>query len=200
MSSYIDEDVQTMAIDLHDHAVDYLKSKAKTRILQGLRFAKASYACGLKDAANLVGQALEKLKLFDEAARWYARGVKEGVDLCLHNLAYLHYCQRLTRSHLKTARELFQRSAEKGFPESMFMLGLMYEQGQGTKSDLEQARFWYQQGADAGDIQSMSNLGGLLYFELNSLRDGLELLQMAADHGDMKARKNLIRIAKQKTA
>lgn len=57
------------------------------------------------------------------------------------------------------AISLLTRAADKGLPEAMFNLGIMYYSGQGTTKNDITAKQWYEKAADKGHPAAMYNLG-----------------------------------------
>ena len=56
------------------------------------------------------------------------------------------------------ARRYYTRAAELGNVDAMWVLGILYENGQGVKQDYVQARAWYQKAADAGNAFAKQQL------------------------------------------
>jgi TPR repeat protein len=69
---------------------------------------------------------------------------------------------------------------------AMFMLGRMYQYGQGAKKDVAMARMWYQKSIDKGSVYGMINLaileaeeGNWLKSKLLRLRAGLNAIRIS---------------------
>ena len=54
-----------------------------------------------------------------------------------------------------------KKAAEKGLPESQYILGLLYETGQGVKQSDAEAFKWYKKAAEKGLPQAQLGLGRL---------------------------------------
>ena len=69
------------------------------------------------------------------------------------------------------AFELFQVLAEQGDAESQFVLGMLYDDGEGVKQNYQQAAEWYQKAANQGHAMAQYNLGILYQFGLGVAED-----------------------------
>lgn len=94
----------------------------------------------------------------------------------------------------KTAYEKMKNLAEKGSSPAQFILGVMYENGQGVARDYKNAAKWYRIAADKGYAEAQFNLGGMYLKGIGVLQDSREAmkwLKMAAEQGHDKAQNNL---------
>ena len=111
--------------------------------------------------------------------------------------------------------ELYERSAEKGYPQAMFNLGFMYSDAVEVEQDWEKARYWYSRAAEAGSTVALHRLGVILEegrgcepdpegargcytkaFEAGYPRSGVRLGRMLMSQGKTdKASKIMIRAA-----
>ena len=55
----------------------------------------------------------------------------------------------------------YSRSASRGFAQSQYRLGTLYERGLGTTKDVARARIWYKRAAEQGNVKAMHNLAVL---------------------------------------
>ena len=59
------------------------------------------------------------------------------------------------------ARQWFEKGTTAGDTDSMYLLGVFYDDGLGIKQDYTQARQWYEKAAAAGNARAMYKLGTL---------------------------------------
>jgi TPR repeat protein len=76
----------------------------------------------------------------------------------------------------RAARE-FMTLAKKGEAESQYMLGILYEEGQGLPRDDVEAAFWYARAANQGFVDAYFALGQLFVHRKGDRQD-----RMAAHH------------------
>ncbi len=82
-----------------------------------------------------------------------------------------------TSGDYDTAAREFNMLAVKGDKESQYLLGLLYEEGQGLPRDDVKAAFWYARSAEQGYADAYFALGQLFVH-----RKGERLDRMAAHH------------------
>jgi TPR repeat protein len=63
------------------------------------------------------------------------------------------------RGDYKTAYQLIKPQAEKGDAVAQFILGFMYDEGQGVPQDYAEAAKWYRRAAEPGNAAAQSDLG-----------------------------------------
>ncbi len=89
------------------------------------------------------------------------------------------------------AFESYKLAAQKGDPNAMADLGLLYEKGLGTKQDYAEAFKWFTRGARKGDAEAQNNLGYLYLNGLGVPKDAslaLQWFQRSAGQGLASAR------------
>jgi TPR repeat protein len=104
--------------------------------------------------------------------------------------AQAHLWSILKTTDEKQATMWLMRSAENGYAESIFAVGLMYLHGNGVAEDPQQALQYLKRAADAGIVPAQRHLGVLYRTGPNSLQDDSEAarwLRAAADAGDAEA-------------
>lgn len=77
----------------------------------------------------------------------------------LYSAAMRHY----NAKDYARAAEIFTRAAESGHPQSQYMIGRMYEHGQGVGRNVDTAREWYAKAAEKGESRAkkaMNRLSG----------------------------------------
>lgn len=82
-----------------------------------------------------------------------------------------------TSGDYDTAVREFKLLAEKGDKESQYLLGLLYEEGQGLRKDDVEAAYWYARSAGQGFVDAYFALGQLFVHRKGELQD-----RMAAHH------------------
>lgn len=82
-----------------------------------------------------------------------------------------------TSGDFDTAAREFKILAVKGEKESQYLLGLLYEEGQGLPMDDVEAAFWYARAADQGYVDAYFALGQLFVHRKGERQD-----RMAAHH------------------
>ena len=64
---------------------------------------------------------------------------------------------------LKKAAEFFQKAAQNGDTEGKFMLGLLYDNGEGLKQNKKRAIELYREAAMSGYMRAQANLASMYY-------------------------------------
>ncbi|MBQ6973080.1 MAG: sel1 repeat family protein [Synergistaceae bacterium] len=86
-------------------------------------------------------------------------GAESQSPEALYSSAMRHY----NRKDYAKAAEIFTLAAEEGHPQSQYMIGRMYEHGQGVSKNIDTAREWYTKAADNGESRAkkaMNRLSG----------------------------------------
>jgi TPR repeat protein len=92
------------------------------------------------------------------------------------------------------AREVCATAAEVGNSQAQFLLGRMYEEGDGVTKDSVVAVKWYRLAAESGHATSQRRLAGAYALGRGVEKDeklGLYWIQEAAKNGDARAQKQL---------
>ena len=89
------------------------------------------------------------------------------------------------RGDYKTAYQLINPLAEKGDAVAQFILGFMYDEGQGVPQDYAEAAKWYRRAAIQGNKAAQHNLGLIDHAETE------KWYRRAAEPGNAAARHNL---------
>lgn len=88
----------------------------------------------------------------------------------------------------------FFRSAEQGYADAQFNLGLMYINGEGVPQDIPHAVELFQKAAEQGHVDAQNNLGAMYFTGEGVKRDekkAIEWFEKAAAQGNEDARANL---------
>lgn len=119
-----------------------------------LRWFKHAARAGNIDGANLVGRCYElglgTLADLAEAAGWYRIAADGGDPWASFNLACLLLKGEGVVPDLEGAMTLLMRSARRGNPKSMNLIGRSLEDGWRGRVDLAAARRWYSRAARGG--------------------------------------------------
>ncbi len=95
--------------------------------------------------------------------------------------------QLITTGRYKEALDLLNPAAEAGDGDACFLLGQMYENGNGIHESIKKAMLWYRKGADAGSLASMYQAGAFLLIGRDGVTadpaTGLKLVTTAATRG-----------------
>ena len=154
----------------------------------------------------------------DEAAKWYEKGVKLGfakskdsLDALVASGSYKPDTGERDFESAELDRRLgsmgrvaanYQRAAQKGHVQAMYMLGYYYERGEGVEARPTDAMLWYNRAAGKGHVRAMTKMGSALVSGNTALgkdvAQGRRWLERAAAAGDVQARMNLSMLAEVK--
>ncbi len=98
------------------------------------------------------------------------------------------------RGDYATALQEFKPLAEQGDAGVQFILGVMYQKGQGVPQDYAEAMKWFLKAAEQGDAGAQFNLGFMYAKGQGVPQDYAEAIkwyQKAAEQGDASAQNNL---------
>jgi TPR repeat protein len=112
--------------------------------------AKAQYELSLMYRG---GKGVPKNEL--ESVNWLIKSEEGGYAPAKHDVGLLMYEEK----EYKRAEKFFSAAAEKGFAKSQFMLGLMYDTGQGVPKNAVKAVHWYKKAAEQGRADAQWMLG-----------------------------------------
>ena len=128
---------------------------------------------------------------------------KAGDPVAQNGLGVMYYTgeavsKTLTGQVLDNDPELaagwFYRSAEQGYADAQFNLGLMYANGEGVEQNMHQSVELFKKAAEQGHVDAQNNLGALYYIGEGVTRDedkAIEWFEKAAAQGNEEARENL---------
>lgn len=88
----------------------------------------------------------------------------------------------------------FYRSAEQGYADAQFNLGLMYANGEGVEQDMHEAVELFKKAAEQGHVDAQNNLGALYFMGEGVERDedkAIAWFEKAAAQGNEEAKENL---------
>jgi len=132
-----------------------------------------------------------------KTSRYYVamRAAIVFLSLCLPVLADLASGQRAyDRGDYATALKEFLPLAQQGDAKAQWVLGLMYEQGEGVPQDFKEAVRWYRLAADQGNASAQHSLGWLYSHGQGvpqDYKEAVRLYRLAADQGNAGAQYSL---------
>ena len=88
----------------------------------------------------------------------------------------------------------FYRSAEQGYADAQFNLGLIYANGEGVAQDMNEAVELFKKAAEQGHVDAQNNLGALYFMGEGVTRDedkAIDWFEKAAAQGNEEAKSNL---------
>ena len=98
------------------------------------------------------------------------------------------------RQDYATAMRLWQPLAEQGDADAQFILGYMYNKGEGVAENDAEAVKWYRKAADQGYAEAQNNLGAMYdkgYGVAENDAEAAKWYRKAADQGHADAQYNL---------
>lgn len=91
-----------------------------------------------------LAQSIEK---FMEAREHFCGNVEADMD---YYIGFQHYWGEGKSQDFVKAFESYKRASENGQPAAMYMLGWMYQAGQGVPIDVDSAKYWYKKAIALG--------------------------------------------------
>ncbi len=151
---------------------------------EAFRYIIKSAKAGLPVAMSCMGMMYKEgmgiPQDYDEAIRWYKKALRNGCEDVKAEIRELEVIvknggydtQRIieegnllyNQGKYIEAIECFKQAAEYGRADAFFMLGKMYEDGNGVSRDYNKAFDYYISAANKGDAVAMNNLG-VMYYE-----------------------------------
>lgn len=98
---------------------------------------------------------------FERALDYYGKSARQGYAIAQYNLASLLSSGKLGRRDYPAARRWLEQLLDRDYAGAFFLLGMMYDHGQGIPVDRAKARQLYERGAELGSAASMNNMGYL---------------------------------------
>ena len=117
-----------------------------------------------------------------------------SLSLSVHADAFDNGFAAYEKGDYKTAMELWKPYAKQGEPSAQYILGLMYDNGEGVPEDDKQAIKWYRLAADQGYADAQYNLGVMYangYGEPKDDKQAVQWFRLAAEQGHAEAQFNL---------
>ena len=160
--------------------------------------AREGNASAMAELADILASEALGAPRLDLAREWLRRSADAGRTSSLVTLARTH----IAAGDAARAVEIFEEAAEKGSVHSMVELARAYTLGIGTDPDIERGSEWLRR-ADAKGVADPRTLEilGRGYLENagapGNVRRGLELLERAADLGNVRSMLRIARIYSQ---
>jgi hypothetical protein len=109
----------------------------------------------------------------------------ETVDAALDSLSRIQEASTAqSAGDYATAQRLLQPVAELGVADAQFLLGSMYENGQGVNQDDDRATHWYKEAAGQGLASAQYCLWRMYFLGRGAVQgDGVDWLRKAAEQG-----------------
>lgn len=147
----------------------------------------------LKEESEWLSDAVAHINQneFDAAVKIYVMLIDQGSNEAMMA------CREYLKQDKLFAQEMFSICTQKevhAIPGAMFILGWMYQRGEGVPQDVEKAVEPYQLSADQGNAFAQLHLGSLYYRGKGIPQDvkkAAELYHLAADQGDASAQEGL---------
>jgi TPR repeat protein len=120
------------------------------------------------------------------AARAYEGGAQRGERLAQYNYAMM-ILRAETPGTPAEALVWLRKSAEQGYPQAQFNLGLLYERGAMLPKSLPDATAWFRRAAEQGHVEAQIATGTQYFLGRGARRDETEACrwyELAADGGD----------------
>ena len=99
----------------------------------------------------------------------------ENLNLQAHHL--------LLKGGAKKAFQIFKKCAKYGYQDCIFMLGFLYDTGEGVKINKKKAKSLYKIGIKNNNVSAMTNLA-ILYREEYKYKKMLKWFKKALQHND----------------
>lgn len=129
-------------------------------LLAGKEMKEANYFLGCMSEDGTNGAARDART----ALRYYEKSIEDFgyVEGYLAAARLLYHGGGEVEQDLRRAFRFYQLVAERhGHPVACFMLGRMYQRGEGTTKDLVAARLWYEKAVSHGSVYGKLNLAML---------------------------------------
>ncbi|HWU34888.1 MAG TPA: tetratricopeptide repeat protein [Methylovorus sp.] len=132
---------------------------------------------------------------FAQAATIYRELAAAGDAKAQYNLGLMYARGDGVSENPQEAVKWYRLSAEQGFPEAQYALGVIYfSRDAGVTMDYDEAINWYRKAAEQGHVRSQLNLG-IVYLRgdvvAQNIPEALKWFGLAAEQGDSDAQFNL---------
>ena len=137
---------------------------------------------------------------------WYHKAAEQGYTKSETLLGFAYYvgkvCEVKIKRDLAKAGKWFRVVAEKEgeFPYIQYLLGSMYQSGEGVPQNYTEALKWYRKSIEGGDNNAMGKLAVMYYFGQGVIQNytlAHMWLNLASAHGDERAGKMRDEVATQ---
>ena len=97
----------------------------------------------------------------------------------------------IIKTHYKTALKYFKEAAEQGEPQSQYMLGQMFYNGDGTTKNITKSIKWLTRSADQDNTDAQTKLGEIYLLDKDEIEHAYEMFKIASEKQDTLAQYNL---------
>lgn len=119
---------------------------------------------------------------------------RKGEKVHLQGIAFWN------KGDFKQAAKCYEKAADQGYPEGMFMLHVCYVEGLGVPKNVQKSNYWMEQAAQCGHLVSQKSLGKK-YMDGTDVEKDLQKAaywyEKAANQGDEEAMKKLTELKAQ---
>ena len=162
--------------------------------------AKASVSPSTVDTPSHQSRQLDDKSDIDVAGiQQGARAGKAKSQLLLGSL-YEEGKGGMQQDYIKAA-EWYRKSADQGYSQAQYNLGLLYEDGKGMEQDYYEASQWYKRAANNGFSEAQNNLGVLYIMGkgvIKNINNAELMFRRSADQGNENGKRNLKMLLKEK--
>ena len=95
------------------------------------------------------------------------------------------------KSNYQNALKYFKEAAEQEEPQSQYMLGQMFYNGDGTTKNITKSIKWLTRSADKDNTDAQTKLGEILLLDKDEIELAYEMFKIASEKGDTLAQYNL---------
>ena len=103
------------------------------------RVADRGDAEGQNNIAYLYERGMGVKQSYENAKLWYELAAAQGLPEAKHNLAMLTYLGHINNRDTRISLDLFREAADAGLRPSVYMLGVLYMEGEGVFKNYDRA-------------------------------------------------------------
>ncbi|MED5341485.1 MAG: tetratricopeptide repeat protein [Pseudomonadota bacterium] len=115
------------------------------------RVADRGDAEGQNNIAYLYERGMGVKQSYENAKLWYELAAAQGLPEAKHNLAMLTYLGHINNRDTRISVDLFREAADAGLRPSVYMLGVLYMEGEGVFKNYGRAFEHFMKAARLGD-------------------------------------------------
>lgn len=142
--------------------VGYIYEQPETLDMdQSIHYYEEAANIGSASAQRHLGYIFENNKDYEDLARakfWYEKAAAQGNVVANNDLGVMYLDAHGVSYDIQKAKNYFTAAAEKGFSQSQYELGAIYNRDK----IYQQAAYWYKQAAKSNHVLASNNLG-ILY-------------------------------------
>jgi len=164
-------------------------------MLLALAVSGSGWAQNMKDVGNSIVAKYEQQDYAGALAE--LQPLANQGDMWAQSVLALHYIVYEDKPDFAQAAIWFGKAAEQGDASSQYMLGNLYEAGEGVEQDYSQAFKWYMKAAEQEYVKAFNELGRMYEYGLGveqSAEGAFKFYSEAVMRGNEDAKKGLDRI------